>query len=300
MLGGRPSLDSAADRLSHSPEKGQLTEARAPSSRKSKFFKITAILCALSLVILSSFIFLQFFRAQQDPSPAQGAGGGHGHQHGGEPAVKTTTTVAKVHSTTTQTSAAVPSPTLPSIGDDSGNAASTNVSLADQLNLNTGFIVSDQPTTREYVFNITRQLGAPDGYEKSMILVNGQSPGPLIEANTGDTIRVVVHNKMVGESTTIHWHGLDQRNTTWMDGAVGISQCGIPPGESFTYEFKIADQRGTFWYHSHLSVQYADGLYGPFVRPPPQLSPLVAITYKTRSSMTPLKWSHRLMMRRSS
>jgi len=71
---------------------------------------------------------------------------------------------------------------------------------------------------------------------------------------------------MANTSTTIHWHGIDQKNTTWMDGVIGVSGCGIPPGKSFTYEFKIVDQRGTFWYHAHQSVSYTDGLYGPLVR----------------------------------
>ncbi|KAI0449185.1 Cupredoxin [Xylaria acuta] len=133
-----------------------------------------------------------------------------------------------------------------------------------ELALNTGFVVSSQSRTREYVFNISQALASPDGFQKPMILANGQSPGPLIEANTGDTIRVHVNNLMSNWSTTIHWHGIDQKNTTWMDGVIGVSQCGIPPGGSFTYEFRI-DQRGTFWWHAHLSVQYSDGLYGPIV-----------------------------------
>lgn len=29
---------------------------------------------------------------------------------------------------------------------------------------------------------------APDGYKKDVLLVNGQFPGPLIEANWGDNI----------------------------------------------------------------------------------------------------------------
>ncbi len=70
---------------------------------------------------------------------------------------------------------------------------------------------------------------------------------------------------MANASTSIHWHGINQRNTTWMDGVMGVSQCAIPPGGNFTYEFTIVDQRGTFWYHSHLSVQYSDGLFGPLV-----------------------------------
>lgn len=64
---------------------------------------------------------------------------------------------------------------------------------------------------------------------------------------------------------TIHWHGIDQKNTTVMDGVQGITQCGIPPGKSFTYEFRPVNQRGTFWYHAHQSVYYTDGLFGPIV-----------------------------------
>ena len=56
-----------------------------------------------------------------------------------------------------------------------------------ELELDTGFIVEDQPRTREFVLDITHALAAPDGVWKPMILANRQSPGPLIEANVGDT-----------------------------------------------------------------------------------------------------------------
>ncbi|KAI2629358.1 multicopper oxidase [Xylaria nigripes] len=134
-----------------------------------------------------------------------------------------------------------------------------------ELSLGTGFVISDQRQTREFIFNISQGLAAPDGFLKPMILVNGQSPGPLIEANSGDTIRVHVNNLTPNWSTTLHWHGIDQKNTTWMDGVTGVSECGIPPGRSFTYEFRLDGQRGTFWWHGHSSVQYSDGLYGPIV-----------------------------------
>ncbi|KAH9887752.1 hypothetical protein F4778DRAFT_786127 [Xylariomycetidae sp. FL2044] len=135
-----------------------------------------------------------------------------------------------------------------------------------ELELDTGFVVlADAPQVREFTFNISQASAAPDGFQKPMILVNGQSPGPLIEANIGDTVRVHVNNFMGNWSTTIHWHGIDQKNTTWMDGVAGVSQCGIPPGRNFTYEFQVAGQRGTYWYHAHLSVQYSDGLYGPLI-----------------------------------
>ncbi|RVD83944.1 uncharacterized protein DFL_005715 [Arthrobotrys flagrans] len=50
-----------------------------------------------------------------------------------------------------------------------------------------------------------------------------------------------------------------------MDGTTGVTQCPIPPGESFTYEIKTDGQYGTYWYHSHFSTQYIDGLFGPLV-----------------------------------
>lgn len=42
--------------------------------------------------------------------------------------------------------------------------------------------------TVSYVFNVTRGVLSPDGYQQSMILVNGAFPGPLIEADWGDWI----------------------------------------------------------------------------------------------------------------
>lgn len=134
-----------------------------------------------------------------------------------------------------------------------------------ELDLATGFVAS-VPQVREYDFTISMALAAPDGFWKPMVLVNGQSPGPLIEACTGDTVRVRVTNALPNNaSTSVHFHGIDQRGTPWADGVAGVTQCGIPPGRSFTYEFTLEDQRGTFWYHAHAAVQYTDGLYGPIV-----------------------------------
>lgn len=46
----------------------------------------------------------------------------------------------------------------------------------------------DTNQTVSYVFSVTRGVLSPDGYQKTMILVNGAFPGPLIEANWGDWI----------------------------------------------------------------------------------------------------------------
>jgi hypothetical protein len=73
------------------------------------------------------------------------------------------------------------------ISEDLGVISPNQLINTEELELDTDFVVSDQPRTREYVFNISQALAAPDGFQKPMIVVNGQSPGPLIEANTGDT-----------------------------------------------------------------------------------------------------------------
>lgn len=101
---------------------------------------------------------------------------------------------------------------------------------------------TDAPSTgvvRSYNFVISRGTIAPDGVERSALLINGSFPGPAIEANWGDTIRVTVTNNITGpeEGTSLHWHGFLQKGTPYEDGVPGITQCPIPPGQTFTYSF---------------------------------------------------------------
>ncbi|KFY13638.1 hypothetical protein V492_03139 [Pseudogymnoascus sp. VKM F-4246] len=119
---------------------------------------------------------------------------------------------------------------------------------------------------RQYNFVIERHTIAPDGVQKNSLLINGQFPGPTIEANWGDTFQITVTNNITGpeEGTTLHWHGLHQEKAPWFDGIPSVSQCPIAPGSTFTYTFQ-ADQYGTSWYHSHLSAQYADGIVGAMI-----------------------------------
>ena len=90
---------------------------------------------------------------------------------------------------------------------------------------------------------------------------NGSIPGPTIEVDEGDRVRVILHNKLP-ESTTIHWHGLEVPLN--MDGAPFISQPPVEPGGTFTYEFTVR-QNGTFFYHSHGAMQEMMGMIGLFV-----------------------------------
>lgn len=133
------------------------------------------------------------------------------------------------------------------------------------------------PTTgviRSYDFTITRGFLAPDGVNKSVLLINSQFPSPKLEANWGDTFQITVHNQITGpeEGTSLHWHGILQRQTPWFDGVPAVQQCPIAPGKSLTYTFK-ADLYGTSWYHSHYSAQYAGGLFGPMIIYGPKNAP---------------------------
>ncbi|KAI1205570.1 putative multicopper oxidase [Annulohypoxylon truncatum] len=122
----------------------------------------------------------------------------------------------------------------------------------------------DTGVTRTYDFTITKGTAAPDGVEAELLLVNSQFPGPLIECDWGDWVEITVHNNISDEGTAIHWHGMLQQETPWMDGVPGISQCPIAPGSSYTYSFK-PDLYGTCWYHSHYEAQAVSGFAGPMV-----------------------------------
>ncbi|KAJ2258202.1 ferroxidase fet3, partial [Coemansia sp. RSA 455] len=103
-----------------------------------------------------------------------------------------------------------------------------------------------------------------DGYTtRRAIGVNGQLPFPPVYATKGDVLVINVHNSL-DVPTSIHAHGLFQKGTSYMDGAGLITQCGIPPGDNFTYEIN-ADQAGTFWIHGHYNHQNVDGLRTPLV-----------------------------------
>lgn len=119
---------------------------------------------------------------------------------------------------------------------------------------------------RKYNFVVERAKLAPDGVERDVIVINGQFPGPTIEANWGDTIEVTVVNQITGpaEGTALHWHGLLQKGTPYEDGVPGVTQCPIAPGHTFTYSFQ-ADLYGSSWYHAHYSAQYAAGLFGAMI-----------------------------------
>lgn len=55
-------------------------------------------------------------------------------------------------------------------------------------------------------------------------------------------------------------------NTSFYDGSVGVTQCGIPPGATFSYSVPLTTQPpGTYWWHAHNQGIYVDGLAAPFI-----------------------------------
>lgn len=98
---------------------------------------------------------------------------------------------------------------------------------------------------------------------------NGSAPGPTIQANEGDRVRIIFDNHLP-ESTGIHWHGLEL--PIEMDGVPGVGQKPVMPGERFIYGFPL-HQHGTFFYHPHMAMQEMVGMLGGFI-----IHPKVAYT----------------------
>ena len=94
------------------------------------------------------------------------------------------------------------------------------------------------------------------------VAYEGGVPGPLIEANVGDTVLAHFTND-IAEPLTIHWHGI--RLDSDMDGGMQMMN-PVQPGESFDYLFTVPDA-GFYWYHPHIEGArlMERGLYGPII-----------------------------------
>lgn len=64
-------------------------------------------------------------------------------------------------------------------------------------------------------------------------------------------------------------HGVRQLRSGWADGPAYVTQCPIQTGQSYTYNFTITGQRGTLFWHAHISWLRAT-LYGPIIILPRQ------------------------------
>ncbi|KAF5747560.1 laccase-17-like isoform X2 [Tripterygium wilfordii] len=119
------------------------------------------------------------------------------------------------------------------------------------------------PVTRSYKFEIKLQNVTRLCKTKSIVTVNGQFPGPRIITREGDRLLIKVVNH-VPNNITIHWHGVRQLRSGWADGPAYITQCPIQTGQSYIYNFTVTGQRGTLFWHAHISWLRAT-VYGPIV-----------------------------------
>jgi len=110
------------------------------------------------------------------------------------------------------------------------------------------FHLVPQPVQREFL----------PGYWMNVWGFNGSMPGPTIEINQGDRVRIIVTNELP-EETTLHCHGFEL--PIQYDGASTLTQNPIPPGKTFVYEFHV-HEAGTFFYHTHVAMQEAFGMVG--------------------------------------
>lgn len=63
---------------------------------------------------------------------------------------------------------------------------------------------SGSAAVKYFSLDITSSYAAPDGFARAVYLVNGQSPGPLLNATQGETFAVNVVNRLPME---IGMHG---------------------------------------------------------------------------------------------
>ncbi|KAH0680058.1 hypothetical protein KY284_021143 [Solanum tuberosum] len=126
---------------------------------------------------------------------------------------------------------------------------------------------------------------------KNILTVNGQFPGPVIYANTGDTLVVNVQNDGT-QNITIHWHGVKQPRYPWSDGPEFITQCPIRPGTNFSQRINLSDEEGTLWWHAHsdwsratvngaLIIRPANKTNYPFPRPAAEIPIILGEWWKS-------------------
>jgi iron transport multicopper oxidase len=120
------------------------------------------------------------------------------------------------------------------------------------------YLVPCLAKTVTYDFNVTWVMANPDGAtDRKVIGVNGQWPLPVIEVDKGDQLIVNMYNGL-DRDASIHFHGMFQNGTNYMDGPNMVTQCPVMAGSSFTYNFTV-NQNGTYWYHCHTDFCYPDG-----------------------------------------
>nr|CAD1825202.1 unnamed protein product [Ananas comosus var. bracteatus] len=124
-------------------------------------------------------------------------------------------------------------------------------------------------------WEISYQFKSSDCYRKLAVTINGQTPGPTIVAEQGDTVVVEVKNSLLTENVAIHWHGIRQPGTYLYHahygmqrsaGLNGVIKVMVPKGvsEPFKYDHEHTILLNDWWHNS--TYEQAVGLASvPFV-----------------------------------
>jgi len=98
-------------------------------------------------------------------------------------------------------------------------------------------ILSGQPT-RVWQYQGEVLVGNAD----ALLTIPNSHLGPIVQVQRGQKLRIHFSNQLP-EPSKIHWHGLHVP-----EAADGHPRLAIDPGESYTYEFTVADRAGTYWF----------------------------------------------------
>jgi len=127
------------------------------------------------------------------------------------------------------------------------------IKAAEAARPHSGKTVTATLTPREVTVDLGGKVVKTLGYADAV-------PGPLIRANVGDELEVVLNNQLK-TPTSMHWHGIALQND--MDGAEPATP-NTAPGQSFTYKYSVPDA-GTYWAHPHVGLDLDTGLYLPMI-----------------------------------
>jgi len=137
----------------------------------------------------------------------------------------------------------------------------------------------------EYFLTIDEVEMVVDGETRTGLGNNGSIPGPILRFREGEEVTIHVTNNL-DEDSSIHWHGILLPNS--QDGVPGLTFDGIPPGETFTYNYTLM-QHGTYWYHSHSGHQEQRGVFGALIVEPAEPD---AVEYDREHVVVLSDWLH--------
>ncbi|ERN09064.1 hypothetical protein AMTRI_Chr06g175060 [Amborella trichopoda] len=112
-------------------------------------------------------------------------------------------------------------------------------------------------------WEVSYLTASPLGVKQQVIGINGNFPGPTVNATTNWNLVINVQNNL-DEPLLLTWNGIQVRRNSWQDGVLGTN-CPIPSGWNWTYQFQVKDQIGSFFYFPSIHFQRAAGGYGGII-----------------------------------